>query len=159
MYHAIADQLSQLGVSPPGQAATPQWTRRTASEYMLSHPDEFRPFLASITGEDTREAAEHDGIMTELEFKKYCQNVAETGEWGGEPEIQALSRAFNVPIHVVQRGPPIVVSHGGKEDSFGGGLTPEQSLAAGDKVIRISYHRRMYGLGEVRGVFEVSRKS
>lgn len=28
-------------------------------------------------------------------------------------------------------------------------MTPEQSKAAGDRVVRISYHRRMYGLGEV----------
>lgn len=28
-------------------------------------------------------------------------------------------------------------------------MTPEQSLAQGERVVRISYHRRMYGLGEV----------
>ncbi|WVW81574.1 hypothetical protein I302_103569 [Kwoniella bestiolae CBS 10118] len=77
-----------------------------------------------------------------------CQLVAETGEWGGEPEIQALSRHFNTPIHVFQRGPPTVVSHGGSADAFGGAMSPEQSMAAGDKVVRISYHKRMYGLGE-----------
>ena len=64
-------------------------------------------------------------------------------------QIQALSRAFQIPIHVVQRGPPTIVSHGGADDAFGGGLTPEQSAAQGDRVVRISYHKRMYGLGEV----------
>ena len=64
-------------------------------------------------------------------------------------QIQALSRAFSIPIHVVQHGPPVVVSHGSAGDSFGGTLTPEQSAAQGDEVIRISYHKRMYGLGEV----------
>jgi hypothetical protein len=29
-------------------------------------------------------------------------------------------------------------------------MTPEKSAAQGERVIRISYHRRMYGLGEVR---------
>jgi hypothetical protein len=29
-------------------------------------------------------------------------------------------------------------------------MTPEKSAAQGEKVVRISYHRRMYGLGEVR---------
>jgi len=28
-------------------------------------------------------------------------------------------------------------------------MTPEKSAAQGKKVVRISYHRRMYGLGEV----------
>jgi len=28
-------------------------------------------------------------------------------------------------------------------------MTPEQSALLGDKVLRITYHRRMYGLGEV----------
>lgn len=64
-------------------------------------------------------------------------------------QIQALSRAFQVPIHVFQRGPPTVVSHGGMDDTFGGSLTPEQSEAQGDRVVRITYHKRMYGLGEV----------
>jgi OTU domain-containing protein 6 len=64
-------------------------------------------------------------------------------------QIQALSRAFQVPIHVIQRGPPTIVSHGGTADDFGGAMTPEKSAAQGEKVVRISYHRRMYGLGEV----------
>lgn len=64
-------------------------------------------------------------------------------------QIQALCRAFDVPIHVIQRGPPTVVSHGGANDAFGGATTPEKSLDCGERVVRISYHRRMYGLGEV----------
>jgi hypothetical protein len=28
-------------------------------------------------------------------------------------------------------------------------MTPKDSLAAGPRVVRIAYHRRMYGLGEV----------
>jgi hypothetical protein len=63
-------------------------------------------------------------------------------------QIQALSRTFQVPIHVIQRGPPTIVSHGGGA-ATDGAMTPEQSKAAGDRVVRISYHRRMYGLGEV----------
>lgn len=54
-----------------------------------------------------------------------------------------------MPIHVIQRGPPTVVSHGGASDAFGGALTPLDSFNAGDRVVRIAYHRRMYGLGEV----------
>ena len=64
-------------------------------------------------------------------------------------QIQALSRRFQVPIHVIQRGPPTVVSHGGLDDDFGGVLTPQKSAVLGDRVVRVSYHKRMYGLGEV----------
>ena len=58
---------------------------------MLSHPDDFMPFLPSPTGEDS-EGATEDGLITEKGFHKYCQLVAESGEWGGEPEVSLRSR-------------------------------------------------------------------
>jgi OTU domain-containing protein 6 len=64
---------------------------------------------------------------------KYCDAVESTGVWGGQPEILALSRVFNTPIHVVQAGSPVVKV--GAEESKSDPLM-------------ISYHRRMYGLGE-----------
>lgn len=148
IFRAIADQLGAINLIPKEEAHNPRYTRAAAAKYMRSNPDEFRFFLPSVNGEDMAGATEHEGVMTEKEFEKYCSNVETTGEWGGEPEIQALSRAFKVPIHVIQRGPPTIVSHGGMDDAFGGGLTPEQSRDQGDRVVRISYHRRMYGLGE-----------
>jgi hypothetical protein len=72
-------------------------------------------------------------------------------------QIQALSRTFRIPIHVIQRGPPTIVSHGGANDTAGGSLTPQQSVAEGERVVRISYHRRMYGLGEVSGTQQYDR--
>lgn len=79
--------------------------------------------------------------MTPAGFETYCATIRDTAEWGGEPEILALSRAYNVPIHVVQGGRPSIVVH-----------EPHNPLGVkfDDKyVVRISYHRRMYGLGEV----------
>ncbi|KAF5381029.1 hypothetical protein D9615_003917 [Tricholomella constricta] len=129
LYSAVADQLALLGILPSPQAnyAT---VRQAASQYMFTHPDDFVPFLAPS----------HDtGIMTPEGFRVYCANIRDTAEWGGEPEIQALSRTYNVPIHVVQGGRPSVVVH-----------NPAGSHVASDdkRVVRISYHRRMYGLGE-----------
>ncbi|ODO01807.1 OTU domain-containing protein 6B [Cryptococcus wingfieldii CBS 7118] len=147
MYAAIGDQLALLALLPPSDGADPKVIRAHAAKYMLDHPDDFMPFLPSITGEDSTGATD-DGVLTPEGYRKYCSMVANTGEWGGEPELQALSRAFSVPIHVIQRGPPTVVSHGGAEDTFGGASTAEQSNAAGERVVRISYHKRMYGLGE-----------
>ena len=115
-------------------------TRAAASAYMLSHPDDFLPFLPSTEGEDGIGAGSA-GLMSPAEFRRYCENVRSSGVWGGEPEILALSRAYNVPIHVVQSGTPNIVVH----DPNG-----QNSGSLDDKrVVRISYHRRMYGLGEV----------
>ncbi len=63
-----------------------------------------------------------------------------TGLWGGQPEILALSRAFSRQINVVQVGFPTLKV--GEED-FG-------AKHGGDGgAVFISYHRKMYGLGEV----------
>jgi len=82
--------------------------------------------------------------MNARQFKQYCSTIKDTAAWGGEPEILALSRAYNVPIQVIQAGTPSVVTH-----------TPDgnlpDNLARDAKIVRISFHRRMYGLGEVGG--------
>lgn len=108
---------------------------------MYTHSDDFIPFLPSLDGEDGAGATDETGLMTPAAFRQYCSAVRDSGVWGGEPEILALSRAYNVPIHVVQRGPPPVVVH-----------TPIHGAQAppGSPTVFISYHRRMYGLGEVR---------
>ncbi|BEJ11954.1 hypothetical protein CspHIS471_0204140 [Cutaneotrichosporon sp. HIS471] len=147
MFSAVADQLGLLAILPPEQANNPYTTRRLAAQYMREHKDDFIPFLPSVDGEDMPGATD-DGIMNDAQFGEYCHRVEGTAEWGGEPEIQALSRAFDIPIHVIQRGPPTVVSHGGVGDAFGGATEAKASAAAGERVVRISYHRRMYGLGE-----------
>ena len=82
--------------------------------------------------------------MNTRQFAQYCLTIKDTAAWGGEPEILALSRAYNVPIQVIQAGTPSVVTH-----------TPDDNLpdnlSRDGKTVRISFHRRMYGLGEVGG--------
>ena len=78
--------------------------------------------------------------MSPEEYQKYCLLVRDTAAWGGEPEVVALSKAYNVPIHVIQGATPNIVVH----DPNG---TPSDKKS--DQAVRISYHRRMYGLGEV----------
>jgi len=60
---------------------------------MREHKDDFIAFLPSIGGEDTAGATD-DGMMDDAGFEKYCRIVAETGEWGGEPEVGFLSSSF-----------------------------------------------------------------
>ncbi|KAG7092419.1 hypothetical protein E1B28_008775 [Marasmius oreades] len=139
LFSAVADQLALLSILPPSQAnyAT---VRSVASNYMYTHPDDFLPFLPSGEGEDGL-GAQDPGLMSPKEYEQYCQSIRDTAMWGGEPEILALSRAFNVPIHVVQSGTPPVVIHNPTGTPLNGDIRDPQ-------VVRISYHRRMYGLGE-----------
>ena len=109
---------------------------------MLAHPQDFVPFLPSVEGEDGAGSGE-SGIIGPREYARYCANIRDTSVWGGEPEILALSRAYAVPIHVVQSGQPPVVVH----DPSG---APTTDNLKDQRAVRISYHRRMYGLGEVR---------
>lgn len=134
LFSAVADQLALLNILPPAQAnyAT---VRAAASNFIYTHPDDFLPFLPSAFGEDGV-GATNAGLVTPRQFEQYCMTIKDTGAWGGEPEILALSRAYNVPIHVIQGGVPKIVEH-----------NPGPSPWSG-KVARISFHRRMYGLGE-----------
>ena len=108
---------------------------------MLAHPQDFVPFLPGIEGEDGSGSGE-SGIIGPREYARYCTNIRDTSVWGGEPEILALSRAYAIPIHVVQSGQPPVVVH----DPSG---APTTDNLKDQRAVRISYHRRMYGLGEV----------
>lgn len=138
MFSAIADQLSILGIIPAGDNNY-LITRQVASQYIFTHPDDFLPFLPSVEGEDGTGAGD-GGLMKPKDFEIYCASIRDTSTWGGEPEILALSRAYNIPIHVVQGGSPPIVVH--EPAGATGGTSAKRA-------VRISYHRRMYGLGEV----------
>ncbi|TRM58655.1 hypothetical protein BD626DRAFT_181841 [Schizophyllum amplum] len=139
LFSAVADQLNVLGILPKDNA-TYVFVRDAAAKYMFNHPDDFLPFLPSVSGEDGAGAGDA-GFMSPRQFEQYCATIRETGAWGGEPEILALSRSFNIPIHVIQHGQPPVVMHHPKGEAQDGDLHSKG-------VVRISYHRRMYGLGE-----------
>lgn len=141
LFAAVADQLAILGIIPREQANYTV-TRTTAANYIYTHPDDFLPFLPSIDGEDGIGAMDA-GLMTPQQFEIYCTAMRDTGVWGGEPEILALSRAYNIPIHVIQSGTPSVVVHNPT-----GAPDQDSGFDASKKAVRISYHRRMYGLGE-----------
>ncbi|EIW85224.1 OTU-domain-containing protein [Coniophora puteana RWD-64-598 SS2] len=139
MFSAVADQLALLQLIPESQANYAS-VRDVAARYMFAHPDNFIPFLPSSVGEDGAGSTDDTGLMTPAQFERYCASIRDTAVWGGEPEILALSRAYNIPIHVVQGGTPPVVVHTPTGES--------QEPDATAKAVRISYHRRMYGLGE-----------
>lgn len=146
-------------------------TRNAAASYIEAHKDDFLPFLASPGGEDAA-GATNDGMMTDDEFVQYVANVRNSAEWGGEPEvrcsslcpaslhgrrpltllrspasmdqIQALSKHFDVPIHVVQAAPPFIVSHSPIPEQNGATSAAESKAL---RAARITFHQQMYGLG------------
>ncbi|KAL8281107.1 hypothetical protein RQP46_006465 [Phenoliferia psychrophenolica] len=125
LYSAIADQVNILQLTLNDRKETYSSVRSYAAQYMRAHPDDFLPFL------ETPE----DRLMTPAEYENYCHTVEKTGEWGGQPEIIALSKYFRAPIHVLLAGTDVVKTG--------------EDLPPGRGPILLSYHRKMYGLGEI----------
>ena len=99
--------------------------RKKTSNHIKENQSDYLPFLSnSNTGE----------MMTEKDFNEYCNNIANTTNWGGQVELRALSHVIKKPITVIQAdGPPLIMG--------------EEFLDNNDSLI-ISYHRHMYKLGE-----------
>ncbi|CAD6890300.1 unnamed protein product [Tilletia caries] len=135
LYAAVADQLGVRKSQPTDYKST----RHAAAEYMRAHPDDFLPFIADgdvVTGAKEQVGPSSESKGPEAHFEEYCSAIENTGVWGGQPEILALSHAYEVPIHVAQVGMPVLKIG---EDNYGS--TNRVPLV-------ISYHRHMYGLGE-----------
>lgn len=120
LYNAVDHQLkvkTNLGYGT-------KQLRLETSNHIKSNSTEYLPFLSNVnTGE----------MLTEEEFDKYCFNVANTTNWGGQVELRALSHVVRRPITVIQAdSPPLIM---GEEYSDQDGLI-------------IAYHRYMYRLGE-----------
>ena len=64
--------------------------RREAVLYMLSHADDFEPFI--------------DLEMYPNGFCDYCMRMGRNTTWGGQLEIQALSQSRKVNVYVFQTG-------------------------------------------------------
>ena len=64
--------------------------RREAVLYMISHPDDFEPFI--------------DLEMYPNGFGDYCMRMGRNTTWGSQLEIQALSKSRKVNVYVFQTG-------------------------------------------------------
>ncbi|KAJ3055141.1 OTU domain-containing protein 6B [Rhizophlyctis rosea] len=95
LYNAVAHQLS---LHDQSDSKSYKELRHIAAEYMRKNPDDFMPFLVNNQGD----------CYNDAEYKQYCNTVEETALWGGQLEIQALSKALGRPIHIVQMGSPVL---------------------------------------------------
>ncbi|XP_077447367.1 deubiquitinase OTUD6B isoform X1 [Stigmatopora argus] len=119
MYRAVQDQLERRDKS---EFSVKELRSRTAA-HMRSHVDNFLPFLSNPDTGD---------IYTAEDFEKYCNDVEHTAAWGGQLELQALSKVLQLPIEVLQADSPTII------------IGEEQ----GGEVITLIYMRHAYGLGE-----------
>lgn len=112
LYSAFADQLKVLGKSIPEEEPGYKIMRKACAEFLREHRDDFEPFL-------------------EEDFDEHLQKVAETAEWGGQLEVQALARAYEVTANIVQAQGRIERLNEGKAEE-----------------VWLAYHRHNFGLGE-----------
>lgn len=110
LFSAVADQLSQHDIPIEGTGLPYKKIRAAASSFMADNADDFAPFL-------------------EEDFDSYVAKMRDTAEWGGQLELTALARKYNVGIKVVQDGRTEVIGEG-------------------DKTLWLAYYRHGYGLGE-----------
>lgn len=125
LYSAVADQLKarQIGLYPRIRpdvvnGEEPYRTvRRTTAAYITENKDDFEPFL-------------------EEPLDTYVRKVGETAEWGGQLELTALAKAYEVDIGVLD-------GNGGVHDIEGSKEKDDES-----NKIWLAYYRHGFGLGE-----------
>ena len=127
LYAAVADGLQCQGLelrpiiaSATGNQdqATEDFriVRQTAAKYIEEHADIFIPFLEEPLGD-------------------YVSKIRDTGEWGGELELLALAKAYDVDISVLQGdGEPLDIEGDGPAHSR--------------KKLFLAYYKHNFGLGE-----------
>lgn len=144
LFSAIADQLMQRkmsistnkgvatgdeeGIGEEQTAAPYEVVRKVATDYMETHPDDFAPFL-------------------EEPLESYVPKIRDTAEWGGQLELLALARAYQVEIKVVQDGRTETIEPGGGGHRDEDGESAEKEMGR-DRTIWLAYYRHGYGLGE-----------
>lgn len=106
--------------------------RRVAAEHMRANADHFRHFIGE---EDAAAAATDEGSDADTTYETYCNEVESTAAWGGQVEIEALSRALKTHIQVFSVGLPVL--------EMG-----EEFKGDGRPTLQLCYLRHAYGLGE-----------
>ncbi|KAK5049470.1 hypothetical protein LTR84_004399 [Exophiala bonariae] len=116
LFSACAHSMPSEEITKGDQSQEPyQRVRSSAAAFMSTHPDDFVPFL-------------------EEPLDAYVDKIRDTAEWGGQLELQAIARSYNVDINVLQAD----------------GRVEKINSASGDNknIIWLAYYRHSFGLGE-----------
>ena len=111
LYAAFADQLNVNRLLTP--ESDYQTMRSVAASYILAHADDFAPFI-------------------EDDIRAYATEIEKTAIWGGELEILALSKEYNVSsqVYTASQAEPLIINE-----------------SASNGVVHLAYYQHMYGLG------------
>ncbi|XP_050425101.1 deubiquitinase OTUD6B isoform X2 [Adelges cooleyi] len=120
LYSAVVHQLKEV----TGKVYTVQEIRHMTSDFLKCNKEDFIPYLSNPDTGD---------MLSDEQFDDYCNQVANSVQWGGEIELRALSHVFKTPIKVIQaEGADVIIG---------------EEYNTCTKPLIIVFHRHMYGLG------------
>ncbi|EXJ60006.1 hypothetical protein A1O7_04154 [Cladophialophora yegresii CBS 114405] len=131
LFSACAHSMPlDLLVAQTGQAKKEpyQHVRYAAAEFMQRHPDDFAAFM-------------------EEPLESYVRKIRDTAEWGGELELQAIARSYNVDVNVLRAD--------GRVEKISSGSESKEDA----EPIWLAYYRHSFGLGEHYNALKKSHKS
>eukprot|EP01130_Rhizamoeba_saxonica_P006347 TRINITY_DN252_c0_g1_i1.p1 TRINITY_DN252_c0_g1~~TRINITY_DN252_c0_g1_i1.p1 ORF type:complete len:176 (-),score=33.84 TRINITY_DN252_c0_g1_i1:25-552(-) len=112
LFNAVLDQLQHIGRNDLNDQHE---LRVLTSDYMMQHPNDFAPFLYD----------EHNDL------EEYCNKMRDTHCWGGNLELQALSKVLQVNITIYAQDNVVEF----EEENY-------------QNTIHLSFHKHQYVLGE-----------
>ncbi|PFH36479.1 OTU family cysteine protease [Besnoitia besnoiti] len=130
LYRAVCHQL-RLNPSAGGAAFALEhpesWAVETlrgkVADFLKDHKDDFQPFL-------------DDSAQTDHGFADYCEKIRSTAEWGGEVELQVISKVIQRRIEVATIGDnEFMLLHYGEE------------FPSDESPLRLAFHRLLLAAG------------
>lgn len=121
LYGAIAHQMQASGKSFVISPTVSELREATAN-HMLANAEEYIPFIESVEFNRDR-------------FVQYCNDIRTKAVWGGQVELRALAELLDVVIEVYAADMPVVAMQ-------------KEQRGIQVATLRVSFHRKYYGLGE-----------
>ena len=135
LYRAVAKQMELISSSCSSTSAD-----NSEIDFM-----KVRQICAQELG-DKREEYEPFADLGEVDvesFEEYIEKVRDSSEWGGHLELRALAHRLKKTIVVYSTESPLEIQGGHGNDGADNGGDGD-----GSGVIRLSFHRQYYALGE-----------
>lgn len=125
MFRAVEHQLEYINYPK-------RWNykdlRVCVGKYLQAHQNALEAFFQGY-GEDDTHAAPSDTYLD------HCQKIM-VDAWGGELELNALTRILNLPISVYSAKPPHILRY-----------AVDQEETADQSIVRLTFHQHQYAAG------------